>query len=162
MLHVAVGRISVTFLLLARRVETNQIPRDILYLVLRSLFESFPCTASKSCYRGFRTLTTLVFADAVQVMDAHKHVRPVAVDQFDHLLRFTVHRCRHQPAKLGNTMVAMYDVVAYLQLVDLPQRDNSFSAPRVLTRHRHTVVTLKDLMIRVATDLKSLIHKPLM
>ena len=95
-------------------------------------------------------------------MDTHKHVRAVAVDQFDHLLRFTVHRCRHQPAELSDTVIAMHDIIADLQLIDLPQRDNSLTPSRVLTRHRHTVVPLKNLMVGVATYLQPLIHKSLM
>ena len=93
-------------------------------------------------------------------MDGNEHVGAVAVIEFDHLLRFAVHRGCHQPAELSDTMIAMHDVVAYLQLVDLAEGDDRLSASRVLTRHRHAVVALKNLMIGVAADLQSLIHKP--
>ena len=95
-------------------------------------------------------------------MNGYKHIRSVAVVEFDHLLRLTVHRCGHQPAKLRNTVIAMHHVVTYLQLVDLAQGDDRFSASRVLTRHLHAVETLEDLVVRVAAYLQLLIHKPIM
>ena len=120
MLHVPVRTIRKTLLLLARRVQPNQIACDVLHLVLRPLLESFPLSATKSCDRRFGTLTAFVLTDAVQVMDAHKHIRTVAVIEFDHLLRFTVNRRRDESTELRNTVIAVHDVIAYLQLVDLP------------------------------------------
>ena len=162
MLHVAVGRVCKTFLLLAGCIQTNQVTRDIFYFVFRPLFESFPLTASESCYRRFRALTPFVFTDAVQVMNAHEHIRSVAVVEFDHLLRLTVHRRRDQTSELRNTMIAVYDVVTYLQLVDLAQGDDRFAASCVLATHHHAVETLEDLMVGIATYLQPLVHKPFM
>ena len=68
-LHVSVGRIGKTFLLLAGGVQTNQVTRYVLHLVLGPLFEPFPGTRTESCYRRLRAFTTFVLADAVQVMN---------------------------------------------------------------------------------------------
>ena len=160
-LHVAVGRVGKAFLLLAGRVQANQVARDVLHLVLGALFQPFPSAAAEPCYRRFRTLTTFVLADAVQVMDADEHVRPVAVVELDHLLRLAVHRRGDESSELGDAVVGMHDVIAYLQLVDLAQGDDGFAAARVLAGQRHAVEALEDLMIGVAADLQSPIHEPL-
>ena len=50
----------------------------------------------------------------MEVMDADKDIRSVAVVQFDHFLRFAVHRSGDESAELRYTVVGVYDVVAYL------------------------------------------------
>ena len=162
MLHVAVGRVCKTFLLLAGCIQTNQVTSDVFYFVFRPLFESFPLTATQTCYRRFRALTPFVFTDAVQVMNTNEHIRSVAVVEFDHLLRLTVHRRRDQTSELRNTMIAVNHIIAHLQLVDLAQGDDRFAASCVLTTHRHAMVTLEDLMVGIATYLQPLVHKPFM
>ena len=64
-LHVPVRRVRKTFLLLAGRVETNKVPRDLFHLILGTLFESLPSARTQTGYRRLRTLTSFVFADAV-------------------------------------------------------------------------------------------------
>ena len=59
-------------------------------------------------------------------------------------------------------MVAVNDVVAYAQLVDLAQRDNRLASPCVLARHLHAVVALENLVVGVAADLQPMVHKSLM
>ena len=59
-------------------------------------------------------------------------------------------------------MIAVYDVVTYLQLVDLAQGDDRFAATCVLATHHHAVETLEDLMVGIATYLQPLVHKPFM
>ena len=53
MLHVTVGRVRKSFLLLARRIETNEVAGDVFYFILGALLESFPLTAAKSGDRRF-------------------------------------------------------------------------------------------------------------
>ena len=93
-------------------------------------------------------------------MNRHIDVRSVAVVEFDHLMRLAVDGGRHQSAELGYSVVGMYDVVAYPELVDLAQSDDGFAATSVLTRKRDTVITLENLMVGVAADLQPLVHKP--
>ena len=162
MLHVPVGRISVTFLLLAGGVQTDEVTRYIFHLVLRPFLEPFPCARAQTRYRRFAAFTPFVLADTMQVMNRDEHVRPVAVDEFDHLLRLAVHGRCDQSAELGNTVVAMYHVIAYLQLVYLTQSDDGFSAPCVLAGHRHAVVTLENLMVSIAANLQLMVHKSFM
>ena len=162
MLHVAVGRVCKTFLLLACCIQTNQVTSDVFYFIFRPLFESFPLTATESCYRRFAAFASFVFADAVQVMNTNEYIRSVAVVEFDHLLRLTVHRRRDETSELRNTMIAVYDVVTYLQLVDLAQGDDRFAASCVFATHHHAVETLEDLMVGIAANLQSLVHKPFM
>ena len=50
----------------------------------------------------------------MEVMNADKDIRSVAVVQFDHLLRFAVHRRGDESAEFGYTVIGVYDVVAYL------------------------------------------------
>ena len=161
-LHVPVGRVGKAFLLLARGVETDQVARNLLDFVLRALFEPLPCTRTKAGDGRFRTLAAFVLGDTVQVVDGHKHVRTVAVVQFDHLLRLAVHRRGDESAELGDTVVGVDHVIAYLQLVDLAQGNDRFAAPCVLARQLHAVVPLEDLVVGVAADFQLPVHKPLM
>ena len=50
----------------------------------------------------------------MEVMDANKDVRSIAVVQFDHLLWFAIHRSGDESAEFGYTVVGVDDVVAYL------------------------------------------------
>ena len=162
MLHISVGRVSKAFLLLACRVEFDEVARDVLHLIFGALLESFPSTASQPCDGRFRALTTFVLAYSVQVMNADEDICAVAVVEFNHLLWLAVHRHCHETSELRDAMVGVYDVVAYLQLVYLAQRDDGLSASCVLAGHRHAVETLENLMVRVAANLQPLVHKPFM
>ena len=162
MLHVSVRRIGETFLLLARRIQTDEVTRNILHFVLRPLFEPLPSTRTQPCDGRFGTFTAFVLADTVEVMNRDEHVSAVAVVEFDHLLRLAVNRCSDESAELGDTVVGMNHIIAYLELVYLTQGDDCFAATRVLATHRHTVVTLENLMVGIAANLQSPVHESLM
>ena len=73
-----------------------------------------------------------------------------------------VHGGGNQSAELRDAVVGVHHIVAHLQLVNLFQRDDGFPAAGVLARECHAVETLEYLMVGVAANLQSVIHKPLM
>ena len=94
-------------------------------------------------------------------MNRDKHIGSVAVVEFDHLLRLAVDGCSDESSELSDAVIGVHDVISYLQLVYLPQGDDSFSSACVLAGHGHAVVTLEDLMVGIAANLQSPVHKSL-
>ena len=88
-----------------------------------------------------------------------EHAVPVAEHQLDHLLRLAVHGRGNQSAETRYTVVAVYHIVAYLQLVDLLEGDDSLAAAGVLARECHAVETLEDLVVGIAAYLQPFVHK---
>ena len=91
-------------------------------------------------------------------MYAHEDRVAVAVDEFDHLLRFAVHAGGHQSSELANAVIGVYDVVAHLQLVEFLEGKHRLAAACIIRTERDAMVTLEDLMIGVAGDLARMIH----
>ena len=162
MLHVSVGRIGETLLLLAHRIQTYQVARYLFHLVLRPLFQPFPLSASQTRYRRFASFTSFVLADAVKIVNRDKNTSAIAIVQTNHLLRATVDRRHDQTAETCNTVVGMYHVVTYTQLVNLTQGDDGFAATGILRGHRHAVIALEYLMVGVAANLQPVVYKSLM
>ena len=162
MLHISVRRVGKAFLLLTGSVQTYQITSYIFDFLFGAFFESFPRSRTESCDGRFCALTTFVFADPVQVMNRDKHIRPVSIIEFDHLLRFAVHRRGHQSTESRYTMVGVNHIIAYLQLIDLAKSNNRLSSTSILARQGHAMIPLEDLMVGIAADLQTVIHKSLM
>ena len=123
---------------------------DILNFALGAFLESLPSAGTQFGNRRFGAFLTLVFGDTVQVMDGYEDGIAVAVVEFEHLLQLAVDSCGDQSAEASDTMVAVYDVVAGLELVDLLERQHGFAAPSILAGERHAVVALEYLMVGVA------------
>ena len=159
MLHISVGRVGKTLLPLARSVELNQVARDVLDLVFRPFFQPFPRTTTEFGYRRRRAFAAFVLRDTMQVMDAHENSVSVAIRQPNHLLRLTVDSRCYQAAKLTDSVVAMYHIITQPQLVNLLQCQDRFAATRILRTQTHTMVTLEDLVVRIATNLCFVVHE---
>ena len=91
-------------------------------------------------------------------MYAHEDCVAVAVDEFDHLLRFAVHTGGHQSSELANAVIGVHHVVAHLQLVELLECEYRLAAACIVRTERNAMVTLEDLMIGVAGNLARMIH----
>ena len=74
-------------------------------------------------------------------------------------MRFAVHGGCYQSPEAGDTMVAVYHIVAYAQLIDFFQRDDGFAAPCIFAGECHAVETLEYLVVGVAAYFQTLVHK---
>ena len=95
----------------------------------------------------------------MQVMDAHEDGVSVAIGETNHLLRLAVDSRGYQTAKLTDSVVAVYHIIAQPQLVNLLKREHSLAATSILRTQTHTMVALENLMVRVATNLCLVVHE---
>ena len=94
-------------------------------------------------------------------MYAYQNKIIVLIEQLYHLLRPTVDIGAHKAAKTTYTVVYMNDIVAYLYLIELAQRQCEFSAPCPVALKIIFMETVEYLMIGEETVLTLVIHKTL-
>ena len=92
-------------------------------------------------------------------MYADKDGVAVAVGELDGLLPTAVEVRRYQSGKLPYTVVRMYHVVAYLELINLFECDDGFASACVLRAQCDAMIAFEYLMIGIATYLRSMVHK---
>ena len=162
MLHISVGRKSKSNLLFAGSIQLNQIACNLLHFVFGALFHALPSTRTETRNGGSTAIFTFVLSYAMQVVDTDKDGVVVAIDQFDSFLRTTIEVGGYQTRKLTYSVIHMYHIITYLQLVDLLQCHNRFTATCILRAHGHAVIALKYLMVGIAANLGTTIDKSLM
>ena len=94
----------------------------------------------------------------MQVVDADEYGISVAVDEFDHFLRFAVDSGNHQAAELTYTVIRVYHIIADLQLIEFFERHHRFASACIIRGESNTMVTFENLMIGVASNLVRMIH----
>ena len=92
-------------------------------------------------------------------MYADKNSIATTIGEFDTLLWATIEIGGHQSRKLTNSVVHMYHIITHLQLVDFFECDDGFASSGVLRTECDAVVAFEYLMVGVAANLGSVVHK---
>ena len=92
-------------------------------------------------------------------MDRHVDGAPTLIDDFDHLLVRVALWHTHQSSKLANTMIDMHDIVAYLKLLYLLQRQGNLATTGLIRAQIILVETIENLMVGKDTKLQIVIGK---
>ncbi len=157
-LQVRIGRKGKAPFFFTFGIKRDQIFGNILHLFLGALLHLLPGTGSQLVYLGFNSLFAFVFGNAMQRLDAHEQHITVAVNQANSFLYFSVNLGFHQTRKFPDPMIDVHHIVSLMQLVQLFQRDAFLLwFPGFQLK---PMVSLKNLVISVATKLKRVIDKP--
>ena len=92
-------------------------------------------------------------------MDRHVDGASTLIDDFDHLLVRVALWHTHQSSKLTNTMIDMHDIVAYLKLLYLLQRQGNLATTGLIRAQIILVETIENLMVGKDTKLQIVIGK---
>ena len=151
MLHIAVGTIGKTRLLLTLRVESNKIAGDILHLRLHTVFHPLPRTCTQSVQSWSLSFPTLVLRYFIECMNGHIYDVVILIENLDHLLHLPIGRHSYQSTKLTHTMIDMYHVVTHLKLLNLLQRECHLTSAGFIALEAILVITIEQLVIGEVT-----------
>ena len=161
MLQIRVGREGEALLLLARGVELDKVAGDVLQLVLGALFQLVPGAGAELVDFWRNALFATVFGELVQGVYRHKDHVVVLVDEFYHLLGGAVDVGAHQSAELAHAVVDVHDVVAYLDGLQLFERQGELARAGAVAFEGVFVETVENLMVGEDARLGDVVDKAL-
>ena len=160
LLHETIGAKSKSLLLLTLCVETNEVARNVLNLLLRALLEFLPSACAQVTQARRFALLTFVLRHLMKRVDGNENHIVIFIHQFDEFLLLTIcTRHAHQSSKLPYTVIHVYDIIAGFKLHEFLKRQCEFSVAGAVALEVIFVETVEDLVVGKEGDAQRLVNK---
>ena len=160
LLHKTIGAESKSLLLLTLSVETNQVARNVLNLLLRALLEFLPSACAQVAQARRFALLAFVLRHLVKRVNRNENHVVVLIHQLDEFLLLTIRsRHTHQSRKLPYSVIYVYHIITGFKLHEFLKRQREFSVSCAVTLKVIFVETVEDLMIGKKGNAQRFVNK---
>ena len=161
MLHEGVGREGKALFVASLGIELDEVAGDVFHLALGLLLHAFPGARPQFADAGRFTLLGPVFGQFVQGVYVDEENVVVLIDEFDDLLHGAVELGTEQPAELAHAVVDVHDVVAYLELAQLFERQRQFARAGLFAAQPVFVESVEELVVGKEAEVQFVVDESL-